>query len=204
MDACGYLRTNAARRVSRAMIGLAFVLYHVSIHAHIAWDGAWAFSMNGQRFSVETFTSPQKTDSVLRELARLNPVYQRFVISDGRVLVSGADAAAHWLAEIQPRVQGSQGYVSALYFDPDSDPKQKIAANFGLSVWGSNDPTISTALSALQTAHVVEFDSSATIAMLHGPLQAADAEAGLQRVEGAAVLPGGHPSRAVAIIMPEP
>lgn len=96
--------------------------------AAIAWDGAWDVTVNGQRLSVESFRSRYTVDAAAQALMRENAAWERFMVADGRLFMSGVDSGVHWLAEVRSHPEGSEGYVSALYFDPaQSSPAQSLA-----------------------------------------------------------------------------
>lgn len=84
--------------------------------AQIYWQPPWRVSVNGQAMEVEMFTSRWSPDVVLRALAHGKRSFDRYVVTDGRILLSGTSDGVHWLAEIQSHAEGTHGYVSALYF----------------------------------------------------------------------------------------
>lgn len=98
--------------------GLLLVLGPVHCQAGILWEEGWNVRANGQYLSVEPFTSSMPVDRVARELAARDARYERYLVAEGRVFLSGVSDGAHWVAEITDHPDGAQGYVSALYFDP--------------------------------------------------------------------------------------
>lgn len=80
----------------------------------IDWRPAWQLRLNGQLLSVKPFTSRFPPDIVLRDLARTYRELRRFLVGDGRVLMSGMQGPSHRVAEVQGRPGGAQGYVSTL------------------------------------------------------------------------------------------
>ncbi len=86
----------------------------------IEWGDSWQLRLNGQQLSVQPFSSSLTPDALMRELAGRFSELRRFLVGDGRVLLSGIREGEHLLAEIQAGVRGTQGYVSALRFG-DSD-----------------------------------------------------------------------------------
>ena len=119
--------------------------------AAIDWEGSWDVRVKGQRLSVENFTSRMPPIATAHELARLGTTYERIIIADGRILLSGLVSGAHWLAEIQWHPDGAQGYVSALYFDHGSAGARHSVFNQG------------PGLSALR---VFEFDASTAVGFM--------------------------------------
>lgn len=99
------------------LAGMALLLVPALCMAEIYWEPPWEVRANGQRISVEAFSSQSLPDAVAQELAGRNRHYQRFLVGAGRILLSGVSPEAHWLADIQGSAEGSRGYVSALYFD---------------------------------------------------------------------------------------
>lgn len=135
--------------------------------AAIQWDAPWQVRSNGQHLSVETFSSSLPPDVVARELSRRNGAYQRYLVGDGRILLSGIKPGEHWLAEIQGRSAGSQGYVSALYFDAARSNASSLAA----TQWGTG--TKRGRAAGLLAAGIglplrgFEFDSSAFVGLVN-------------------------------------
>jgi|GEM_PF-6397638 hypothetical protein len=112
----------ALRFTVRRVIGWGSCLFILCNPAHpraeIQWDPAWHVTLNGQRISVETFSSTVPVDRVVRNLVANNGVYERYLVADGRMLLTGVRQGKHWVAEVVGAAEGSAGYVSALYFDP--------------------------------------------------------------------------------------
>ena len=169
---CSRFFPGCMARVGHAVRGLtALLLLALPFQqaAAIQWDQPWNVRANGQRIRVETFSSRMSPDAVARELARANAVYQHYLVGDGRILLSGVRQGEHWLAEIQGRPDGSQGYVSALYFDAARASTLPVAASSGA---GAPEAAV-TRLSAAGFGvpqQVFEFDSSALIGMVSLPL----------------------------------
>lgn len=84
--------------------------------ADIHWQPVWRVELDNHPLAIETFTSRSSPDMVLRELVLRHPILERYVVAEGRILLSGLTNTVHWLAEIQPHPQGSHGYVSALEY----------------------------------------------------------------------------------------
>lgn len=110
-------------RVSRLRRAACFVVALMGLVpggpvAAIVWDDAWTVMLNGRRLSVETFVSSKPPAAVAKHFAHADERYERFLVADGRILLSGAAAGVHWVAEVSGHPDGAQGYVSALYFDP--------------------------------------------------------------------------------------
>src|SRR5690606_41833285 len=81
---------------------------------HIVVRRAWTVRLNGQLLPVKPSTSRFPPDIGLRDLARAYRELRRFLVGDGRVLLSGMQGPSHRVAEVQGRPGGAQGYVSTL------------------------------------------------------------------------------------------
>ncbi|NYT23630.1 hypothetical protein H0A73_08445 [Alcaligenaceae bacterium] len=156
-------------------------------HANLAWDSAWSVKLNGQLLSVETFTSRLTPDAAAQALARLNGAYERYVVADGRILLSGLADGRHWLAEIHGRSDGAQGYVSALYFDPARLPGMPVALDApgaGAGAGGRSSGAFAFPLSAT-VSQTFEFGREAVVRLLAVPAYpSAQALASLLRRQG--------------------
>lgn len=91
--------------------------------ASIDWQDEWSATVQGQRVTIQTFTSAMPPDTTAIELSRQNTVYDRYLVAEGRILLSGVASGAHWLAQIQGQPEGAEGYVSALYVDHDASAR---------------------------------------------------------------------------------
>lgn len=112
------------------LAGIALAVSPGWSKAELQWNEPWQVLANGQRMSVETFTSSLSPDAAAKALVSLRHHYERYQIGEGRILLSGIRPGRHWVAEIQGSPQGSQGYVSALYFDParSAAPEERAVA----------------------------------------------------------------------------
>lgn len=162
--------------------------------AAIQWDEPWHVSSNGQRLSIETFASGMQPDAVVQEIVRHNMAYQRYLVADGRVLLSGVSSAAHWLAEVRGHPEGTHGYVSALYFDAARAGGTSLAAltHGGLPVEAADD--------GLRPMQVFEFEASARLSLMKASHSSARAAA-----TGDLLLITGdtHAPMALAVSIPE-
>jgi len=175
---------------------------HNTVH-HEGWQAV----VNGQRVSIETFVSLLPPDLMARRVAQSRAVYQRFLVGDSRILLSGLQDGVHWVAEITGHPEGSQGYVSALYFDPASvDPS--VAAHR----MSAADQL--TRIVPLQVKHTVEFDSGVLVARgafngdtmkaPNGKMQQSSQAASLEGKPQVQLLhAGSHTGQVVAIVLPE-
>lgn len=200
------LPDSVALRTRVLWVSMVFLIAPQAM-AGMVWDPAWEVTVNGQRLSVETFTTRWAPDAAMRALAHKNAVYERYVVADGRILLSGMGKGAHWLAEVQGQPNGAHGYVSALYFDPEHAPGALTLA--GASMPGSTHtgggtgqaPTASAPLGPLRG-----FDFGGVVSV--NLTQAAGAT-GVDAVSPAVPGPvwvGGdaHLPMTVAVSMPEP
>ena len=86
------------------------------------WDKDWDVTVNGIPINVQSFTSKLKPAVMAKELVQTYGALSRFHLADGRLLLHGLDGDAHWVAQISGHPDGSQGYVSALYFGSSTMP----------------------------------------------------------------------------------
>ncbi len=108
-------------RLRRAATPLCIVLlglfpWPIRASTGIAWDEPWALRVNGQQLSVQTFSSALPPDAVAQQLVRDDSNYERYLVSEGRILLSGITSGQHRVADIQVSPGGSHGYVSTLVF----------------------------------------------------------------------------------------
>lgn len=212
----GPVRHHVSRMAGR-LAALLLLSWPAQYAAAIQWDPSWNVHSNGQRLSVETFSSRLPPDAVARKLAGLNGTYQRYLVGDGRILLSGLGLGRHWLAEIQGREEGSQGYVSALYFDAARANMPSLAA-------GSLEATAVRLrdAGAGEPMRVFEFDSSAVVGVVAlpgdvgapGGVSVAPGSAGGgsgNRAKGTVAAAGlslmpaqAQPGMALVVSMPEP
>lgn len=200
-------RAGGFKTVAGILAILALPLVPSVCRADIHWDPPWQVSVNGQRLSVESFSSPRSPDVVMRELARSNGAYQRYLVGDGRILLSGVGKGRHWLAEIQGRPQGAQGYVSALYFDSAREGETTHEPNSASARLGGV-PRLSRA-GAGQLLQGFAFESSAVVELLAqpdtGPFARQPGQGGAFSVGEFSVIPSDtHAGMALAVSMQEP
>lgn len=149
---------------------LAVTLPRTSI-ASLDWHQEWNVRMRGHSVSVREFTSRRSVEEAVREIARSGR-YERYLVADGRVLLSGVNSGRHWLAQVQGHPEGASGYVSALYFDPAQAPAVARAAAsahhavIDVSESDSTQPTDSLRI-AVRTAATqrYEFEEGVVVAM---------------------------------------
>lgn len=183
--------------------------------AGIQWDEPWHIRSNGQQLSVETFMSGMPPDAVVQKLVQRNGAYQRYLVADGRILLSGVSDGAHWLAEVKGRAEGAQGYVSALYFDAARAGTPFIAARTT-----PGEPPWKAQRAGLRQIQIFDFETSARIALVQAPVPGPGGPAEPSAAaDGAAAAPSGldageygrftliplesHAPMALAILMPE-
>ena len=99
--------------------GLFLLLSPLPVVAELAWEPSWEVYVNGQHFSIASFSSPLPPVSVARELARADNSYERYLVTTGRILLSGLSDGQHRVADIQTAAGGSRGYVSVLFLQPN-------------------------------------------------------------------------------------
>lgn len=152
--------------MNRVLAGILLMAAPVLCVADIHWEEPWHVRSNGQRLRVETFSSRLPPDTVAQELARLHGNYQRYLVGAGRILLSGLKPGQHWLADIQGHPEGSQGYVSALYFDTARNHSPTLA---GMGLNAATLQRLSHPDAGLPK-QVFEFDSSAFVGVVVSPL----------------------------------
>ncbi|NLC35939.1 MAG: hypothetical protein GX772_05765 [Alcaligenaceae bacterium] len=187
-----------------ALLSLAFWGMPVQQTWAIHWHEPWAVQANGQHLLIETFTSKKQPDAVLRELVHTRAGYQRYLVGDGRILLSGVKPGEHWLAEIQAWQGGAQGYVSALYFE--------AARAHQLSAASGEPPSVSLHAAAQrrsdagvgQPLSVFEFDDSAWVSVVALSEPTAVTEAAVSS-EAVTLIPvDGQRGLALAVSIQEP
>lgn len=179
------------RAVAGRLTGILFLFVPVWCAAEIHWEAQWSTVLQGQRIAFETFSSPTPPDAAAQELARKNKAFERYIVADGRILLSGIEAGVHWLAEVKGHPDGSHGYVSALYFDHEQAGRQSSERH---------------ALSGTNALRVFDFGSAA-IGILKkdqgfATEKSVDARLSRSRSE-AMIFPDPHLPLAVAVSMPE-
>lgn len=202
-------KRGAVRHAARGILAAMLMLAPFLCKAEIQWAELWHAQSNGQHMSVEAFTSPLAPDEVARQLVHMNPAYQRFMVADARILLSGVASGAHWVAQIQGDSSGAQGYVSALYFDAKAvgRPHRAIipgsssfaaAANSGGA--GADSPSVHGRQAGWASVHTYQFESAAQLTLLRAVGRSrADIIVGTGRT----VIPvAGQASMAIAITMP--
>ena len=134
--------------------------------ASLDWHQEWNVRMRGHSVSVREFTSRRSVEEAVREIARSGR-YERYLVADGRVLLSGVNSGRHWLAQVQGHPEGASGYVSALYFDPAQAPVvARAAASAHHAVSDSMQPTDSLQIAVRTVAtQRYEFEEGVVVAM---------------------------------------
>lgn len=204
-------RNPVSRRVPKVCFLVAGALWLAAAPpcaAAIEWDLPWEVKVNGQRLSVEMFTSRMPPDAVMRDITRRNAAYERYLVADGRILLTGVARGTHWLAEIHGHPQGTHGYVSALYFDPSRSTQANLHAMV-TSQATEADMRLPTHVTARHDVRrLFEFDGAAAVRMIRTPNGSAESAYTAETLAGDAewVLPGTgpYPGIAVALSLPEP
>jgi len=151
------------------LLGTCLFAFPLGCAAEIQWQEPWSVRSNGQLLSVETFSSSLPPDAVAQALARQHGAYQRYLVGAGRILLSGVSQGEHWLADIQGYAQGSQGYVSALYFDAAgfSSPSSETPAG-GRELTAAVHMRLSEA-GLGRPVQIFEFEDSASVSLVSSP-----------------------------------
>lgn len=184
--------------MNKVFAGVLLMAAPVLCVADIHWEKPWHVSSNGQRLRVDTFSSRLPPDAVAQELARSNGNYQQYLVGAGRILLSGLKTGEHWLADIQGHPEGSQGYVSALYFD-SARMHTATLANVGLNA--ATWQRLSQA-SVGVPQQIFEFESSAFVGLLSPPpVPQGDATRALGDIT--LMPPEASTGMALAIFLPE-
>lgn len=169
--------------------------------AGIVWEQEWELRVNGQQLSVKTFASSLSPEAVARQLVQADRGYERYLVAQGRILLSGMTSGQHHLADVQASPGGSHGYVSTLFFESARDAAV-------LQNRHAVGPTpIHKAAGAGESAgplHVFEFPSSVTVRLTNSKgLPPSDP---IQDQTGGSIIftPSGHsPDLGVSVFMPE-
>ena len=131
----------------------------------IVWGDGWELRLNGQKLSVKSFTSVYAPDEVAQQLVRADRGYERYLVAEGRILLSALTAGQHRLAQVQARGSGSHGYVSTLFFgsaESAGPPARGTLERFRLA-----KPAPAAGRHNL-FRHVFEFPSSASLELVAG------------------------------------
>ena len=81
----------------------------------LVWGALEQTSIGGQPLYWRTFESPEKLLVVASGLSEFAGVFQRALMIQGKVLLSGVVRGQHWVAELTPADGGVRGVVSMLY-----------------------------------------------------------------------------------------
>jgi hypothetical protein len=81
----------------------------------LVWGALEQTSIGGQPLYWRTFESPEKLLVVASGLSEFAGVFQRALMIQGKVLLSGVVRGQHWVAELTPADDGVRGVVSMLY-----------------------------------------------------------------------------------------
>lgn len=132
------------------LIGMSLVLSPLPVNADVNWEHPWEVRMNGRLLAVQSFSSHLTPEAVARSLlGQKDKGYERYLLSEGQILLSGIRSGKHHMANIQAAAGGSQGYVSTLWF-----------TEVGASRWSAADHRRTR---ALPNAQVFAFSSGATV-----------------------------------------
>lgn len=82
--------------------------------SHFSWSAPEGASLNGIPVYWVEFTSKASFLDTARALARHHDRFQKVLVFNGALALTGVRAEWHWLAEIQPAPAGSRGRVSLL------------------------------------------------------------------------------------------
>lgn len=174
-----------------SVCGLLMLLSPLQAFGELSWDPPWEVHVNGQRLSITTFSSPLAPDRVAQELVRADSSFQRYLLAEGRILLSGIVSGQHRLADIQVAASGSHGYVSTLFFTGDQ-------AGEGATYAG-----LSNTKSAQDTRRTFRFPSSVSVDIMHaGQFGGADVHAQKSRESILFSTDDAHPDMGVLVSLP--
>ncbi len=188
------------------LLGMALLAGPTPCLARIDMEDRWSVMVNGQRLTIESFTSAMSPDIAARELARTNKAYERFIVADGRIFLTGVASGAHWLAQIHGHPDGAQGYVSALYFDPAHGPGPALAASHIPAGPPRAAKRSFPAGLQLEPFTTFEFGPAASVGLVSARTPGPVRQKGGPSGNGLSLIPvpgHGAGSMAVAVLMPE-
>ena len=81
----------------------------------LVWNSIEKTDLGGQPMYWRSFESPGKMLVVASALGKFSGVFQRALILQGKILLSGVSGHRHWVAELTTAGPGVQGVVSMLY-----------------------------------------------------------------------------------------
>ena len=166
----------------------------------LVWSDIEHSSLGGQPMYWRAFESPKKMLVVASDLGEFSGVFQRALMLQGKVLLSGVSGPRHWVAELTATRQGVSGVVSMLYLGEHSvHPAGGIDLNwlddlaqqhFGHSVQ-----------THLNSATQRIYSTSVDAATLSGVLHRRFTEQGWSRAAGPASEGYGHWQRGADAVM---
>lgn len=87
----------------------------------IVWGRADSMTAGGVPLDTVPFSSSLLPASLAESLSSPDGPFQRVLTTPGGVVLSGLEGSRHVIANIRRHASGSQGYLSAMYFDVDMD-----------------------------------------------------------------------------------
>ncbi len=81
------------------------------------WDTHQAFELSGIPLYMKSFSSTLSPIQAAQTLAANSDLFQRVHTVRSKIVLAGLQPEWHWLAEIEPTINGAAGYVSALYVE---------------------------------------------------------------------------------------
>lgn len=87
--------------------------------AHVlVWQSLQAMEANGIPLLIRSFRASRSASDVAALMSAHSEYFQRLLVTPGLIRLSGVTENAHWLAELEPHPDGTQGRVSVLSLRP--------------------------------------------------------------------------------------
>lgn len=81
------------------------------------WTHEQAADLSGIRLFQRGLSAPLRPAEVAQTLAARLPQFDRLVVLEGQILLSGLDRTHHWLAQVERDVMGARAVISAMMVD---------------------------------------------------------------------------------------
>jgi len=94
----------------------------------LVWDSGQSMQLSGVPVYVRPFSSMRRPADVAQALSAKTGVFQRILVAQRKILLSGLDDGWHWLAHIESDERGTQGYVSMLGLAVDASDRGPMPA----------------------------------------------------------------------------
>ena len=147
-----------------------FQMFAALAKGKLVWGALEQVSIGGQPLYWRSFESPEKLMVVAAGLAEFSGIFQRAVMVQGKVLLSGVVRGQHWVAELAGVDGGVSGVVSMLYLVApvaQAGPPDDLAWLDDLAQRHFVHAGQSAGQSAVQRIYSTPLDAASFMAALH-------------------------------------